>query len=170
MVLESTYSAPLPLLMPVSVFVLLCFELNNWQILEWQLDQLAVRPGMRRMLLNSSTLLSGWRLAWKAVTSGTRVGNVFSRYPDLTTFSPFSGFLSIWLIGRATYINPHIHKYIKRLCLPAFAQRNPQGIFFLWFPPPPKMKGKCSHVWILQEMGSGWQRPGLWPGRPRRLM
>lgn len=39
------YSASLLTLMLVSVFVLLCSELNNWQILEWQLDQLAVRPG-----------------------------------------------------------------------------------------------------------------------------
>lgn len=39
------YSAPLLSLMLVSVFVLLCFKLNNWQILVWQLDQLAVRLG-----------------------------------------------------------------------------------------------------------------------------
>lgn len=45
MFLESMHSAPLLSLVLVSVFVLLCSELNNWQILEWQLDQLAMRPG-----------------------------------------------------------------------------------------------------------------------------
>lgn len=45
MFLESMYSAPLLSLMLVSVFVLPCFELNDWQIPEQQLDQLAVHPG-----------------------------------------------------------------------------------------------------------------------------
>jgi len=45
MFLESTYSAPLLSLMLVSVFVLLGFELNYWEILAWQLDELAVCPG-----------------------------------------------------------------------------------------------------------------------------
>lgn len=39
------YSASLLTLMLVSLFVLLCFELDNWQILERQLGRLAALPG-----------------------------------------------------------------------------------------------------------------------------
>lgn len=41
-------------------------------------------------------------------------------------------------------ISTHAHTY----CAPA------------WTNPPATMKGKYSHIWILQEMGSGWQRRG----------
>lgn len=119
-----------PFLSPmlVAVFVFLRFELNNRQTPVWQLGTLIVHGGQQGMLPSSGALLSGWWLAWKAVTSGTRVGNVFSRHSALTTSPPFPFRFSSYLAHRCSHVHQHhTHKYSKRLCLPAWT--NPPAIY-----------------------------------------